>query len=142
LPEPDSNKLLTITATVNGRPILVSSVEGDKLPGLLAKHASMDDWMAAKGLSLDDARDWIMDSLENSEYADNPEATQKLLSTLLWVACRTEEGQRLEELIRPGGVTLACAFNEHQRQEEGQEPRTVRTVMFGVLPTSDPPTVH
>ena len=126
------SSILTITATVNGRPTLVSTVESDKIPGLLAKHASMDDWMAAKGLSLDDAQDWIMDSLEGADYAADPKATQTLVSTLLWSACRGKDGERVEELIRNGGVTLAAAFKEEPPQEDGQEPRC--SVAFAVLP--------
>jgi hypothetical protein len=34
---------LKITATVNGHPMLASTVDGARIAGLLAKHATMDD---------------------------------------------------------------------------------------------------
>jgi len=99
---------LTMTVTVNGVPTFTSTIEGAHIAKALAKHPSMDDWVAAKGWSLNEVRDWLMDALKSYDTT----ATQALSPTLLWAACRGENGPEVEESVRHGGVTLMCAFQE------------------------------
>jgi hypothetical protein len=100
---------LTITAAVNGQPILAATVDGPRIAGLIAKHPQMDDWIATKGWCLDVARDA---ALENLKSADIAQHVQTLLPALLWLACRGADGETCKEAVRHGGVTLALLFHE------------------------------
>jgi hypothetical protein len=106
--ELDSNKLLTITATVNGVPILACDLRGENIANELATHESLDDWMAAKGWSLATAQEAAIEILKGKDMT----AIQRLVPTLLWLACRGEDGKTREEGMRHGGVTVALAFQD------------------------------
>src|SRR5262245_16971643 len=75
--------LLKLQASIDGTPILESAVEGADASGILAA----DNMIARSGVTRGDARAWAMDALETRRYADDARATERLLSTLLWLAC-------------------------------------------------------
>jgi hypothetical protein len=122
--------LLTLQACIDGTPILESAIEGADTGSILA---AADDMIARSGVSRDDARAWAMDALETRRYADDDRATKRLLSTLLWLACRGHPGAgQIEQAVCLGGV-LACWF----RRDEGK-PGTLAGLRFAMLtPTEE-----
>jgi hypothetical protein len=62
--------------------------------------------VAAKGASRDDILWSVKEAFENQGISP----ASDVLSTLLWAACRGEDGSEIEDAIRHGGVTLMCAL--------------------------------
>jgi hypothetical protein len=122
--------LLKLQASIDGTPILESAVEGADAGSILA---AADDMIARSGVTRDDARAWAMDALETRRYADDARATERLLSTLLWLACRGHPGAgQIAQAVHLGGV-LACWF----RRDEGK-PGTLAGLRFAMLaPTEE-----
>jgi hypothetical protein len=99
---------LKITATVNGEPMLATGIPGAHIADALANNAAMDDRVAAQGKSRDEVLSSLKAHLEALDDKATPEAVATIVGSLLWAACRGDDGKGVEDEIRHGGVTLAC----------------------------------
>jgi hypothetical protein len=104
------DKDLRLTVTVNGQAMLATGIVEAHIADRLAKHATMDDWMAAQGKSRDGMLWSIKEALETLEDEPTPNIVADIVASLLWAACRGEDGAKVEDAIRHGGVTLMCAL--------------------------------
>jgi len=124
--------LVTIRASIEDRLILDSAVAGAQVASVLAE---MDTMIATMGMTRDQARDWVRNALETGRYANDGRMTERLLSTLIWLACRGDPSGSLEEALRHGGVTLECNY---LGKAQGDEPGVLGRLRF-ILST---PMVH
>jgi hypothetical protein len=119
-----SNQILTIKAMLEGRVIIESGIIAVGIESILTE---MDAFTASQGITLDQARDWAHDALKTHRYATDVAMQERLLQTLLWLACRRDPSKKLLEAIRHGGVTLEC---DYVGKEIGGEPGTLGKLRF------------
>jgi hypothetical protein len=99
---------LRITITVNGQPMLTTGIGGAHIADALATYATLDNRLVAQGKSRDDVISWLKQALESLGDKPPPDVVAEITSTLLWAACRGEDGPKVEHEIRHGGATLMC----------------------------------
>jgi hypothetical protein len=102
------SKDLRLTVTVNGQPMLATGIDGAHIADALATNATMDDRVAAEGKSREGMLVSIKRALETLEDEPAPHVVADIVASLLWAACRGENGPKVADEIRHGGVTLMC----------------------------------
>jgi hypothetical protein len=122
----DDASTMLFRATIDDELIVESAVICSEVPSILADIAA---FIAQAGISRDDARLWAMNALETRCYAEGSDMLDRVVGTLLWLACRGHPGgERIEEAIRQGGI-LACRFRRRE-----QQPGKLTGLQFVVLP--------
>jgi hypothetical protein len=90
---------------------------------LIASHLDqLDRFMKEHNLSRSNAIDWVAAIVTGK--VDRMEArSDRFMSMLTWLACRGEDGKRIERMITAGGHTLITHINQIGQgvTAEGQE---------------------
>ena len=126
--EEDRNMMLNIRATIDGKLVVESNVAD-----VASVLTETDGFITAAGTSRDETRLWAMNALETRCYAEGSSMLDRVIGTLLWLACRGHPGGgKIEEAALHGGV-LECRF----QRRDGQ-PGTLDNLQFALLaPTEE-----
>jgi len=118
-----------IRATIDDELIVESAAVCSDVASIIEDTAA---FIARAGTSRDETRLWAMNALETRRYTEGSSMLDRVVGTLLWLACRGHSGgERVEEAIRHGGV-LECRFRRRE-----QQPGTLEGLQFAVLPRTD-----
>jgi hypothetical protein len=107
MPEEENKMRLTIKGSIDGKVMLTAAIKLTKVADNLAKA---DDMMASIGSPRDTVLSWARKSLGTQELAEDRAMSDRLVATLLWLACRGHAtAADIEAGAREGGA-LECDF--------------------------------
>lgn len=120
---------MLIRATIDGKLIVESAALCSDVPSIIQDTAA---FVVRAGTSRDETRLWVMNALETRCYTEGSSMLDRVVGSLIWLACRGHPGgERIEEAIRHGAI-LVCAFRRRE-----QQPGTLAGLRFAVLPRTD-----